>query len=145
MIENLLSDILLFSWKQCDIKISKVCRSPNEILYFSFLQVSSYSLIMLYLYSRKGTVTITQSPQLIANVQNINVTPLQVKEVTDGKGVDVVFDAIGGDAFQNCLSWSVWIGNLVFFIITIKLTNFIFGFYCAVGSYGRRFCMFSLP
>lgn len=30
---------------------------------------------------------------------------LQVAEVTEGKGVDIVFDAVGGEVFNDCLSW----------------------------------------
>uniref|UniRef100_A0A0N7ZB42 Enoyl reductase (ER) domain-containing protein n=2 Tax=Scylla olivacea TaxID=85551 RepID=A0A0N7ZB42_SCYOL len=37
----------------------------------------------------------------------------KVNEVTDGKGVNVVFDAIGGDAFVDCLSWVCHEGTVV--------------------------------
>lgn len=37
----------------------------------------------------------------------------KVKEVTGGKGVDVVFDAIGGDAFHDCLSWVCHEGSVI--------------------------------
>ncbi|KAG0724526.1 Quinone oxidoreductase-like protein 2 [Chionoecetes opilio] len=37
----------------------------------------------------------------------------KVKEVTDGRGVDVVFDAIGGDAFHDCFSWVCHEGTVI--------------------------------
>lgn len=36
-----------------------------------------------------------------------------VKELTDGKGADVIFDPVGGDAFDQCLSCINWNGRLL--------------------------------
>lgn len=37
----------------------------------------------------------------------------RVKELTDGKGADVIFDPVGGDAFDQCLSCINWDGRLL--------------------------------
>lgn len=37
----------------------------------------------------------------------------RVKELTDGKGADVIFDPVGGDAFDQCLSCINWNGRLL--------------------------------
>ena len=29
----------------------------------------------------------------------------RVKELTDGKGADIIMDAVGGDIFDQCLRW----------------------------------------
>ena len=29
----------------------------------------------------------------------------KVKEMTDGRGADVICDAVGGDVFKECLRW----------------------------------------
>lgn len=37
----------------------------------------------------------------------------QVRALTDGKGADVIFDPVGGDAFDQCLSAINWKGRLL--------------------------------
>lgn len=37
----------------------------------------------------------------------------QIKKLTDGKGADVIFDPVGGDAFDQCLSCINWNGRLL--------------------------------
>lgn len=46
----------------------------------------------------------------------------KVMEVTEGKGVSIVFDAVGGDIFNESLKWYVFIGKTALFITC----NFVF-------------------
>jgi len=38
---------------------------------------------------------------------------LRIKEITDGRGPDVIYDPVGGDAFDQCLRSIAWEGRVV--------------------------------
>ncbi len=39
--------------------------------------------------------------------------PLRVREITDGKGADVIYDSVGGDVFDQSLKCIAWNGRLL--------------------------------
>lgn len=60
----------------------------------------------------------------------------RVLKETDGKGVDVVFDAVGGEIFPSALDWYSVIFNQ-FLMKFIHYISLLPGFYFSVGHEGK--------
>lgn len=60
----------------------------------------------------KGRVVLSKGAKHVINYSNENIRN-QLKELTEGSGVDIALDSVGGDVFMECLKSLAFEGTLV--------------------------------